>query len=57
MAEAKAGGYDCIITIGGIQSNHCRATAVVCVCGDPYPSKRRRATFKFRPIDEPTYRP
>lgn len=28
MAEAKAGGYDCIITIGGIQSNHCRATAV-----------------------------
>mmetsp|Transcript_38187 Transcript_38187/g.97635 ORF Transcript_38187/g.97635 Transcript_38187/m.97635 type:complete len:429 (-) Transcript_38187:175-1461(-) len=28
MAEAKAGGHDCVITIGGIQSNHCRATAV-----------------------------
>ncbi|KAG9457627.1 hypothetical protein H6P81_002135 [Aristolochia fimbriata] len=28
MAEAKAQGADCVITIGGIQSNHCRATAV-----------------------------
>lgn len=28
MAEAMAQGADCIITIGGIQSNHCRATAV-----------------------------
>ncbi|XP_057842186.1 putative D-cysteine desulfhydrase 1, mitochondrial isoform X3 [Cryptomeria japonica] len=28
MADAKAKGADCIITIGGIQSNHCRATAV-----------------------------
>ncbi|EOY21569.1 D-cysteine desulfhydrase isoform 3, partial [Theobroma cacao] len=28
MAEAVAQGADCIITIGGIQSNHCRATAV-----------------------------
>ncbi|XVF50376.1 hypothetical protein PTKIN_Ptkin04bG0094500 [Pterospermum kingtungense] len=28
MAEAVAEGADCIITIGGIQSNHCRATAV-----------------------------
>ncbi|XP_065850335.1 bifunctional D-cysteine desulfhydrase/1-aminocyclopropane-1-carboxylate deaminase, mitochondrial [Euphorbia lathyris] len=28
MAEAVANGADCIITIGGIQSNHCRATAV-----------------------------
>lgn len=27
MAEALAGGADCVITIGGIQSNHCRATA------------------------------
>ncbi|KAG8651573.1 hypothetical protein MANES_06G000700v8 [Manihot esculenta] len=28
MADAVANGADCIITIGGIQSNHCRATAV-----------------------------
>lgn len=28
MADAVAHGADCIITIGGIQSNHCRATAV-----------------------------
>lgn len=28
MAAAKAAGHDCVITIGGIQSNHCRATAV-----------------------------
>ncbi|KAB2026946.1 hypothetical protein ES319_D06G255700v1 [Gossypium barbadense] len=28
LAEAVAQGADCIITIGGIQSNHCRATAV-----------------------------
>ncbi|KAI3964343.1 hypothetical protein MKX01_024960 [Papaver californicum] len=28
MADALAQGADCIITIGGIQSNHCRATAV-----------------------------
>ncbi|KAL9683245.1 hypothetical protein QQ045_015064 [Rhodiola kirilowii] len=28
MADAIAKGADCIITIGGIQSNHCRATAV-----------------------------
>lgn len=28
MADAVAKGADCIITIGGIQSNHCRATAV-----------------------------
>lgn len=27
MAEALAGGHDCVITIGGIQSNHCRATS------------------------------
>jgi D-cysteine desulfhydrase len=27
MAEAVAGGYDSVITIGGVQSNHCRATA------------------------------
>ncbi|XP_039036517.1 bifunctional D-cysteine desulfhydrase/1-aminocyclopropane-1-carboxylate deaminase, mitochondrial-like [Hibiscus syriacus] len=28
LAEAVEQGADCIITIGGIQSNHCRATAV-----------------------------
>ena len=27
LAEALAGGHDCVITVGGIQSNHCRATA------------------------------
>ena len=27
MAEALAGGHDCVVTIGGVQSNHCRATA------------------------------
>lgn len=27
MAEAKTHGHDCVITIGGVQSNHCRATA------------------------------
>jgi len=28
LAEAKSNGHDCVVTIGGIQSNHCRATAV-----------------------------
>ncbi|KAJ7561539.1 hypothetical protein O6H91_03G032300 [Diphasiastrum complanatum] len=28
LADAKAQGADCVITIGGIQSNHCRATAI-----------------------------
>ncbi|WOL20165.1 D-cysteine desulfhydrase 1, mitochondrial [Canna indica] len=28
MADAVANGADCVITVGGIQSNHCRATAV-----------------------------
>lgn len=28
LADAVANGADCIITVGGIQSNHCRATAV-----------------------------
>lgn len=27
MAEAVANGHDCVTTIGGLQSNHCRATA------------------------------
>jgi 1-aminocyclopropane-1-carboxylate deaminase/D-cysteine desulfhydrase-like pyridoxal-dependent ACC family enzyme len=27
MAEVKAQGHDCVITIGGIQSNHCRCAA------------------------------
>ncbi|XP_051123181.1 putative D-cysteine desulfhydrase 1, mitochondrial [Andrographis paniculata] len=28
LADAVAQGADCVVTIGGIQSNHCRATAV-----------------------------
>ena len=28
LADAKRQGADCVITVGGIQSNHCRATAV-----------------------------
>ena len=28
MAEALADGADCVVTLGGIQSNHARATAV-----------------------------
>lgn len=28
LAEVLDHGHDCVITIGGIQSNHCRATAV-----------------------------
>lgn len=28
LADAVSQGADCIITSGGIQSNHCRATAV-----------------------------
>ncbi|KAJ4823447.1 hypothetical protein Tsubulata_051085, partial [Turnera subulata] len=28
MADALAQGADCVVTVGGIQSNHCRATAV-----------------------------
>ncbi|XP_074582842.1 D-cysteine desulfhydrase 1, mitochondrial [Curcuma longa] len=28
MADAIKNGADCVITVGGIQSNHCRATAV-----------------------------
>ena len=28
LAEAIAGGHDTVVTCGGIQSNHCRATAV-----------------------------
>ncbi|MCO5579918.1 hypothetical protein L7F22_033785 [Adiantum nelumboides] len=28
LAAAKSEGADCVITLGGIQSNHCRATAV-----------------------------
>jgi len=27
MAAAVAEGADCVVTLGGIQSNHCRATA------------------------------
>ena len=28
LADALAAGSDCVITLGGIQSNHARATAV-----------------------------
>lgn len=28
LAEALDKGHDCVVTIGGLQSNHCRATAV-----------------------------
>lgn len=28
LADVKKKGYDCVVTLGGIQSNHCRATAV-----------------------------
>jgi 1-aminocyclopropane-1-carboxylate deaminase/D-cysteine desulfhydrase-like pyridoxal-dependent ACC family enzyme len=28
LSEAVAQGADCVITVGGIQSSHCRATAV-----------------------------
>lgn len=28
LADAKNKGHDCVVTLGGIQSNHCRATAV-----------------------------
>lgn len=28
LADAVSQGSDCVITVGGIQSNHCRATAV-----------------------------
>eukprot|EP00929_Paragymnodinium_shiwhaense_P038675 TRINITY_DN20413_c0_g1_i3.p1 TRINITY_DN20413_c0_g1~~TRINITY_DN20413_c0_g1_i3.p1 ORF type:complete len:423 (+),score=63.13 TRINITY_DN20413_c0_g1_i3:73-1341(+) len=27
LADALATGHDCVVTIGGLQSNHCRATA------------------------------
>jgi D-cysteine desulfhydrase len=30
LAQAKADGCDVIITCGGLQSNHCRATAILC---------------------------
>jgi len=30
LADALDGGYDSVITIGGEQSNHCRATAITC---------------------------
>lgn len=32
IADALAQGADTLITIGGIQSNHCRATAVAARC-------------------------
>ena len=28
IAEALAGNHDSVVTVGGLQSNHCRATAV-----------------------------
>ena len=30
LADAKRQGADCVVTIGGQQSNHCRATAAAC---------------------------
>mmetsp|Transcript_44528 Transcript_44528/g.49916 ORF Transcript_44528/g.49916 Transcript_44528/m.49916 type:complete len:454 (-) Transcript_44528:1020-2381(-) len=30
LADALDGGYDSVVTIGGEQSNHCRATATAC---------------------------
>ena len=27
LAEAQAAGYESVINVGGVQSNHCRATA------------------------------
>jgi len=30
LAEALAENYDSVVTIGGVQSNHCRATAAAC---------------------------
>ena len=30
LAEALAQGCDTVITCGGVQSNHCRATAIAC---------------------------
>ncbi|HET8709797.1 MAG TPA: pyridoxal-phosphate dependent enzyme, partial [Spongiibacteraceae bacterium] len=30
LAQALAQGCDTIVTCGGLQSNHCRATAILC---------------------------
>ncbi|KAL3822260.1 hypothetical protein ACHAXA_005893 [Cyclostephanos tholiformis] len=30
IADAKANGHDSVVTVGGEQSNHCRATAAAC---------------------------
>src|SRR5690606_8861417 len=30
LAQAQADGCDAIVTCGGLQSNHCRATALLC---------------------------
>jgi 1-aminocyclopropane-1-carboxylate deaminase/D-cysteine desulfhydrase-like pyridoxal-dependent ACC family enzyme len=30
LAEARARGCDVVVTVGGLQSNHCRTTAVAC---------------------------
>ncbi|KAJ1688869.1 hypothetical protein LUZ63_013024 [Rhynchospora breviuscula] len=32
MADVVSSGADCVITLGGMQSNHCRATAVAARC-------------------------
>eukprot|EP00955_Chlamydomonas_euryale_P047152 353600-Chlamydomonas_euryale.AAC.2 len=44
LAEAKERGCDCVVTIGGIQSNHCRATAVAARYG------KRRRCMPCRPV-------
>lgn len=30
LAKASAQGYDCIVTCGGVRSNHCRIAAAIC---------------------------
>lgn len=30
LSAAKARGCDVVVTVGGLQSNHCRTTAVAC---------------------------
>ena len=46
MADARRRGYDCVITIGGIQSNHCR-----CVW------RRRRKICTWKPRDPHMHAP
>ena len=47
LADALAGGYDSVVTIGGEQSNHCRATAAAArmVGLDPHLILRTRKSY------------